>query len=85
MFRQSALHINCNSQRQRAIGQYLKTLGFHLDKARNLQEAQEKTKVSRYRLILMDYETLGTDIIDFCSFIRNGSDNTILIGFEGSN
>ena len=79
MYKEAALYVDRNCQRQRYIGRNLATLGFELYKARNAVSAKEMVTKHRYRLALMHFDTMGKEIFSFCSFIHSYSMHTILI------
>ena len=79
MGEQVALHIDCNYQRQTHVCRYLETLGLKLYKAATLPAAKEIVKKYCCRLVVMDFDTVGREIFRFCSFVRFGSGQTILI------
>jgi DNA-binding response OmpR family regulator len=79
MCRQIALHIDRSHQRQAHIRRHLEMLGFELHRAATVPEAMELTKKYCYRLILMYFNVVGKEIFGFCSFVRMGGTNTVLI------
>jgi len=54
-------------------------LGFDLHKSDCMTSARELTRKHRYHLVLVHYDTAGGDIFDFCSFVRAGNAQAILI------
>ncbi|MHC4739726.1 MAG: response regulator transcription factor [Planctomycetota bacterium] len=59
-------------------------MGLELYKTSNMRAAKEMVKKHYYHLILMDFDTIGKQIFNFCSFIRSGSYHTILIALMSS-
>ncbi|MFH1613714.1 MAG: response regulator transcription factor [Planctomycetota bacterium] len=76
---QMALHIDHNYQRQTHIRRHLETLGFKVHRASSTSTAWKFARGNRYRLVLMHFETTGSDVFEFCSFLRAGCAETILI------
>ncbi len=79
MGKQIALHIDNNYQRRTHICRKLATLGLEVHKAATLETAENIVKTHRCRLVLIDIDTIGDQIFNFCSFVRSGSNGTIVV------
>jgi two-component system OmpR family response regulator len=77
--RERGLHINKNSKRHWHLCRRLECFGLSLQKATDISTAKSKTRKIRYRLVMMDFETLGKEIYDFCRFIRKGNPYSVII------
>ena len=81
MGKQIALHLDCNRQRQNHICRSLIPLGFEMHKVSNLFQAKETLEKSFCRLVLVDFDCTdkNNDIVEFCDFVRKGSNHQIII------
>ncbi|MFC1677667.1 response regulator transcription factor [Planctomycetota bacterium] len=79
MYKQIALYIDNNHQRHRHLANALRPLGFELHKATDLHTAKKLVKSSRYQIVLVNHDTAGKKIFDFCSFIHSGNPYAIII------
>ena len=79
MCRQIALYVDRNYQRRTHIARHLVSLGLELHKASTIRRAEELVKRHPYKLALIHFDTAGEKIFDFCSFLRAGSEHTVLI------
>lgn len=84
MYKEAALYVDRNCQRQRYIGRNIAALGFELYKAPSLISAKKMVAKHRYRLALMHFDTIGKEIFSFCSFIHSYNLHTILIALMSS-
>ncbi len=79
MCREIGLHINRNYQRQFHICRRLESLGLSVHKASTIDIARKMVQKHCYRLVMMDFDTMGEGILDFCQLIRSGSPYTIIV------
>lgn len=79
MSKQIALNIDSNYQRRTHISRGLKSLGLELHNASAVDVAETMLRKNYYHLVLMHVDTLGREIFRFCSFIRSGNSQAILI------
>lgn len=54
-------------------------LGFEVFKSSDIKAATEMVTRHRYRLLLINFDTVGDDIFRFCGLVRSGSPHTIII------
>lgn len=79
MATQYALYIGPKHQRQSCLRKNLKSLGLELHKATNAQIAKEMVKQYYYCLILINFDVVGKEIFEFCSFICSCGAHPIVI------
>lgn len=79
MAKQIALHIDRSYQRYKTMKHNLENLGFVLHKAPDMAAAREMAKKHRYHLVIIHLDSAGKEIFSFSSFIRSGSNHTIII------
>lgn len=79
MCRQVALHVDRNGQRRRHLRSRLEPLGFSLHKADSASAAHKLVSRNDYRLILLNFHTLGNNIFDFCRCVRTINNSNILM------
>ena len=79
MAKQTSLHIDNNHQRQSYIRRGLESLGFEVFRVSDIKAATEMITRHRYRLLLINFDTVAEDIFRFCSLVRSGSPHTIII------
>lgn len=79
MGREIALHVGTDYQRQRYLGRYLEPLGLELHKVSSVSAAKKLSRKNRYRLVLLHVKIFNGEILDFCSFVRIGNPDAIMI------
>ena len=79
MCKQIALHVDRNGQRRRHLRSRLEPLGFSLHKAGSASEAYKLISRNDYRLVLLNFQTLGNDIFDLCKCVRTINNSNVLM------
>ncbi len=79
MCRQVAMHVDRNGQRRRHLRSRLEPLGFSLHMAHSASEAYKFISRNDYRLVLLNFHTLGNDIFDLCKCARTLNNSNVLM------
>ena len=78
-YKKAALYVYGGSQRQIYVYSSVKSLGVELHKAATIPAAMEMVKNHFYQLILIDCDVVDKDVFGFCSTVRAGNSNAVLI------
>jgi len=74
-----ALYIDNNRARQEQIVLCLKSIPLKLHRAGTLPAAKRLAGKYNYRLVLVDYPTVGPAIFDFCSWVHSYNMDSIIV------
>jgi DNA-binding response OmpR family regulator len=78
-YKKAALYVDNGSRKQICVYSCVKSLGFELHKAATIPAAMEMIKEHFYQLILIDCDAADKDVFGFCSTVRAGDSNAVLI------
>lgn len=74
-----ALHVDHNPRRQASVCENLRSLGLKFHQAPSPDIAKDLISRNNYRLLLMQMETMGTEIFPVCSRMREIDPHAVLI------
>lgn len=79
MCKETALYIGRDYQRQRCICRYFASMGIVLHKARTAGAARKLIEKYCYHLILIHFDTVQEETLNFCRFVRFCSNSAVVI------
>jgi DNA-binding response OmpR family regulator len=85
MLKLLGLDIDNNRQRQVQIRRNLEPMGFELHGTPTVQVAKDMLRRHLYRLVLMDFDTIGKEIFNLCTFVRCNGTSPITIALMTKN
>ncbi|MBC8490002.1 MAG: response regulator transcription factor [Bacteroidetes bacterium] len=73
------MYIDSNHQRYCCVKKQLQAEGLDLERVADMQKAYQALRLKRFRLIVIECDTVKTDITKLCSFIKDSNPTAVII------